>query len=91
MCKKSAQKNEILGGKQRKTIFSKRNENDIKKLERSMLYHLPGPRLTDTLRLSGSEPNRAQEERAKNEILDGKRSKHTLFKRSKKYFKDIEK
>ena len=55
MCKKSAQKNEILGGKRRETFFSKRNENDIKKLEKWMLYHLPGPRLTDTLRLSGSE------------------------------------
>ena len=57
-----------------------------------MFKNPPGPRLADTLRLSGSEPNRAQEERAKkNEILGGKRSKHTLFKRSKKYFKNIEK
>ena len=38
-----------------KHFCSKRNENDIKKLEKSLLYHLPGPRLTDTLRLSGSE------------------------------------
>ena len=27
-------KNEILGGKRRETMFSKRNENDIKKLEK---------------------------------------------------------
>jgi len=47
--------NEILGGKRKETFFSKRNENDIKKLEKWILYHLLGPRLTDTLRLSGSE------------------------------------
>ena len=41
-----------------------------------MLKNPPGPRLTDALRLSGSEPNRAQEERTKNEILGAKRSKH---------------
>ena len=55
MCKKSAQKSGILVGKRRETFLSKRNENDIKKLEKWMLYHLPGPRLTDTLRLSGSD------------------------------------
>ena len=59
MRKKSAHQTEILGGKRRETFFSKRNENDIKKLEKWMLYHLPGPRLTDTLRLSGSEPKLA--------------------------------
>ena len=32
--KKSAQKTEILGGKQKENMFSKRNENDIKKLEK---------------------------------------------------------
>ena len=55
MRKKNEQQTEVLGDKRRENVFSKRNKNDIKKLEKSMLYHLPGPRLTDTLRLSGSE------------------------------------
>ena len=32
--RRARNKNEILGGKRRETIFSKRNENDIKKLEK---------------------------------------------------------
>ena len=48
----------------------------LKKIEKWMLKNPPGPRLTDALRLSGSEPNRVQEERAKKmrswEVNEGK-------------------
>ena len=46
--------------------FFERNIKCSKNLGKWILENPPGPRLTDALRLSGSEPNRAQEEHAKN-------------------------
>ncbi len=43
-----------------------RNKKYVKIIEKEMLKNPPGPRLTETLRLLGSEPNRAPKKRAKN-------------------------
>ena len=44
------------------------------------------PRLTDTLRLSGSEPNRAQ----KKQLVDGKRKGNIVSKRKDNDFEKLE-
>ena len=56
-----------------------------------MLENPPGPRLADALRLSGSEPNRAQKSAQKTEILGGKRSEHIFSKRNENDIKQLEK
>ena len=71
-------------GRRSEPTFFERNKKCSIFLEKWMLKNPPGPRLTDALRLPGSEPNRVQEERAKNEILAGKRRETFLFKEKRK-------